>query len=76
MLDLGADPTLADSSVTYWAGLVDSPEPVTTTVTELTGRPALTFAAWAEEHAAEFRVRSTGEVADRSRGAQPAEVID
>ena len=54
MLDLGADPVLADSSVAYWAGLVDNPEPVTTTVSELTGRPALTFAEWAEEHAAEF----------------------
>ena len=44
MLDQGADPALADSSVTYWSTLVDNPEPVTTTVTELTGRPALTFA--------------------------------
>jgi uncharacterized protein YbjT (DUF2867 family) len=56
MLDLGADATLADASVTYWASLVDSPEPVTTTVAELTGRPALTFAEWAAEHADEFRL--------------------
>ncbi|MET9273919.1 NAD(P)H-binding protein [Kribbella sp. NPDC003557] len=62
MLDLGADPILADSSVAYWASLVDNPEPVTTTVTELTGRPALTFAEWADEHAGEFRVLSTAEV--------------
>ncbi|TCO49392.1 uncharacterized protein YbjT (DUF2867 family) [Kribbella antiqua] len=54
MLDLGADPTLADSSVAYWASLVNNPEPVTTTVPTLTGRPALTFAAWAKEHADEF----------------------
>ncbi len=56
MLDMGADPALADSSVTYWASLVDNPEPVTTTVTNLTGRPALTFTDWAEEHAAEFQI--------------------
>jgi uncharacterized protein YbjT (DUF2867 family) len=55
MLDQGADPSLAESAVTYWASLVDTPEPVTTTVPELTGHPALTFAAWAEEHATEFR---------------------
>jgi uncharacterized protein YbjT (DUF2867 family) len=65
MLDAGADPILAESSVSYWAALVDNPEPVTTTVSELTGRPALTFAEWAREHAAEFRVPSTTEVAHR-----------
>jgi uncharacterized protein YbjT (DUF2867 family)/ketosteroid isomerase-like protein len=65
MLDLGADPILAESSVGYWASLVDNPEPVTTTVSELTGRPALTFAEWADEHASEFRVLSTAEVAHR-----------
>ncbi|MER7248553.1 NAD(P)H-binding protein [Kribbella sp. NPDC000426] len=63
MLDQGADPALAASAVSYWASLVDNPEPVTTTVAELTGRPALTFAEWAEEHATEFRVRTTAEVA-------------
>ncbi|QNE19128.1 NAD(P)H-binding protein [Kribbella qitaiheensis] len=55
MLDLGADPTLADSSVAYWASLVTNPEPVTTTVPDLLNRPALTFQAWAEEHADDFR---------------------
>ncbi|WP_238160309.1 nuclear transport factor 2 family protein [Kribbella pratensis] len=63
MLDQGADPALAASAVSYWASLVDNPEPVTTTVAELTGRPALTFAEWAREHADEFRVLSTAEVA-------------
>lgn len=63
MLDQGADPALADSATKYWASLVDSPEPVTTSVAELTGRPALTFAEWAREHADEFRVLSTAEVA-------------
>ncbi|MFC6158872.1 NAD(P)H-binding protein [Kribbella jiaozuonensis] len=63
MLDQGADPALAASAVSYWASLVDNPEPVTTTVTELTGRPALTFTEWAHEHADEFRILSTPEVA-------------
>ncbi|GAA1606703.1 NAD(P)H-binding protein [Kribbella sancticallisti] len=55
MLAFGADPILADSSVAYWASLVDNPEPVTTTVPTLLGRPALTYRDWAKEHAAEFR---------------------
>lgn len=54
MLDQGADPLLAESSVTYWASLVDNPEPVTTTVPALLNRPALTYRMWAEEHAAAF----------------------
>ncbi|GAA0602210.1 nuclear transport factor 2 family protein [Kribbella sandramycini] len=53
------------ASATYWASLVDTPEPVTTTVTTLTGRPALTFADWSAEHADLFRVPSTQELADR-----------
>jgi len=76
MLDLGADPILAESSVAYWASLVDNPEPVTTTVAELTGRPALTFAEWAAEHAAEFRVLSTAEVAQRYVDALSAGRLD
>ncbi|MFI5690584.1 NAD(P)H-binding protein [Kribbella sp. NPDC051586] len=63
MLDQGAAPALAASAVNYWASLVDNPEPITTTVAELTGRPALTFADWTREHADEFRVLSTAEVA-------------
>ncbi|MEU4286891.1 NAD(P)H-binding protein [Kribbella sp. NPDC026596] len=65
MLDQGAPPAIADSAVSYWSTLVDNPEPVTNTVVQLTGRPALTFAAWAEEHADEFCVLTTAEVADR-----------
>ena len=55
MLAQGADPTLAETSVAYWASLVDHPEPVTTTVPTLLNRPPLTFRAWATEHATEFR---------------------
>ncbi|WP_427888571.1 NAD(P)H-binding protein [Kribbella sp. GL6] len=72
MLDLGADPILAESSVNYWASLVDNPEPVTTTVAELTGRPARTFAEWAADHAAEFRVPTTAEVARQYTAALSA----
>lgn len=54
MLAQGADPLLADSAVTYWSTLVHTPEPVTTTVPQLTGRPALTFATWTREHATAF----------------------
>jgi uncharacterized protein YbjT (DUF2867 family) len=45
----------ADSSIAYWASLVDEPEPATGTVTEITGRPARTFAEWAADHADDFR---------------------
>ena len=38
-----------------WGAFVDSPERVTDTVERLLGRPALTFRAWAEEHADDFR---------------------
>jgi uncharacterized protein YbjT (DUF2867 family) len=38
-----------------WASFVDNPEIVTTTVQELTGRPAHSFAEWAREHADSFR---------------------
>jgi uncharacterized protein YbjT (DUF2867 family) len=55
MLAIGADPTLAESSVAYWASLVTNPEPVTTTVPTLLNRPALPYRSWAQEHAPEFR---------------------
>jgi uncharacterized protein YbjT (DUF2867 family) len=38
-----------------WASFVDDPEIVTSTVQELTGRRARSFAAWAREHADSFR---------------------
>ena len=36
------------------AKMVEHPEPVTDTVARLTGRPALPFARWARDHAADF----------------------
>ena len=38
-----------------WAAAVGWPAHVTSTVTDLTGTPALTFPEWAAEHAAQFR---------------------
>jgi uncharacterized protein YbjT (DUF2867 family) len=45
----------ADNALRYWASLVDTPEPVTHTVAEITGRPARTFREWAADHADDFR---------------------
>jgi uncharacterized protein YbjT (DUF2867 family) len=49
------DPAFVDSALTYWASLVDRPEPVTDTVERVTGHPARTFAQWARDHADDFR---------------------
>ena len=38
-----------------WAARDGNPAEVSTIVEEVTGRPGLTFARWAEEHAADFR---------------------
>jgi uncharacterized protein YbjT (DUF2867 family) len=54
MLAAGADPLLAETSVTYWKSLVNNPEPVTNTIPTLLNRPALTYSQWAEEHALHF----------------------
>jgi len=65
MSDQGVDPAFIEGALAYWSSLVDSPEPVTDTVESLLGRPALTFRDWAEEHADEFVVLPTAEVANR-----------
>jgi uncharacterized protein YbjT (DUF2867 family) len=38
-----------------WAGFVDNPEVVTSTVDDVTGEPARPFAQWARDHAEDFR---------------------
>jgi uncharacterized protein YbjT (DUF2867 family) len=48
-------PDLAPSIVAGQAALVDHPEPCTTEVARLTGRPARTYADWARDHADAFR---------------------
>jgi uncharacterized protein YbjT (DUF2867 family) len=45
----------ARSALDTWAGFVTDPEVVTTTVAEVTGRPARPFREWAAEHADVFR---------------------
>jgi uncharacterized protein YbjT (DUF2867 family) len=69
MLAAGADPVFVDSGLRYWESLVDSPEPIHPTYAELTGRPGRTYEEWVREHADEFRVLSTEEVAEEFVGA-------
>jgi uncharacterized protein YbjT (DUF2867 family) len=47
--------TLADGALAGWAAMEREPEPVTSTVEEVTGAPARTFGQWARDHAADFR---------------------
>jgi uncharacterized protein YbjT (DUF2867 family)/ketosteroid isomerase-like protein len=60
-----AEPGFADAALSYWASLVDTPEPVTDTVRQLTGSPARPFAQWARDHAADFRPPPVEEIARR-----------
>ncbi|GAA2778134.1 SDR family oxidoreductase [Nonomuraea dietziae] len=55
MIASWGDPAVVDDALDYWAGIVTEPEPVTTTVEEVTGRPARTFREWARDHAVGFR---------------------
>jgi uncharacterized protein YbjT (DUF2867 family) len=47
--------TIPDTALDTWAGFVDTPEVVTSTVEEVAGRPARPFARWASDHATDFR---------------------
>ncbi|GAA1847727.1 NAD(P)H-binding protein [Asanoa iriomotensis] len=49
-----ATPEWADNALAYWASLVDHPEPVTSDVEDILGRPALSFRRWAADHVADF----------------------
>ncbi|OHV35997.1 MULTISPECIES: NAD(P)H-binding protein [Pseudofrankia] len=60
-----ADADFADTALSYWASLVDTPEPVTRTVEELTGAPARTFEQWAGDHAGDLRPTSVPDIAER-----------
>ena len=55
--ELGGEfpPGMAEAIVAGQGAFVDTPEPMTHEVEELTGRPARTFAQWARDHAADFR---------------------
>ena len=55
MLAQGLPPDVPDRLLGYWSTIGQRQEPATTSVEQILGRPALTFAQWATEHAAAFR---------------------
>lgn len=55
MLAQGLPEDVPDRLLGYWSGLVHHPGPSSTDVSQVLGRPALTFVEWAVEHAAAFR---------------------
>ncbi|MGN9784999.1 NAD(P)H-binding protein [Nonomuraea sp. ZG12] len=55
LLAAWGDAAFVDTALAAWGAFVDAPEEVTDTVEKLLGRPALTFRAWARDHAADFR---------------------
>ena len=55
MLAQGLPPDVPDRLLGYWSTIGQRQEPATTSVEQILGRPALTFAEWATEHAAAFR---------------------
>ncbi|MGW0394713.1 SDR family oxidoreductase [Streptomyces sp. NPDC003042] len=55
MVGSGWPPSYADGALDYFSMLTKEPELGSTVVQDVTGRPARTFRAWAEEHAAAFR---------------------
>ncbi len=55
MLAQGLPEDVPDRLLGYWSGLEKLPGPSSDTVEQVLGRPALTFAQWAVEHAAAFR---------------------
>jgi ketosteroid isomerase-like protein len=67
---------MADAALDYWQSIVAKPEPVLSTVEELTGRPARTFTRWAQDHADDFHALPASEVADRYVAAFRAGRLD
>jgi uncharacterized protein YbjT (DUF2867 family) len=55
MVAMGWPAEAADGALGAWAEMVTHPEPVTSTVPDITGAPAHTFREWATDHAAAFR---------------------
>ncbi|TCO65745.1 SDR family oxidoreductase [Actinocrispum wychmicini] len=56
MRDAGWPPTLLTAAFDGWAGMVAEPEPITSTVADVTGRPAKSVREWAIDNAASFTV--------------------
>lgn len=55
LLALGIPAHVPDRMIGYWGDHVEQPGPLTSTVEEILGRRALTYAEWASEHADAFR---------------------
>jgi uncharacterized protein YbjT (DUF2867 family) len=55
LLAAWGDAAFVDIALGSWADMVTAPEPVTSTVEEVTGVPARTFGEWAADHADAFR---------------------
>lgn len=55
LVEAFGDASVADGALDAWAGFVAQPEPVTSTVEEITGTPARTLREWATDHAEDFR---------------------
>lgn len=55
LLAYGFPEDVPDRLIGYWSDLVRQAGPTSDIVEQLLGRPALSFAAWADEHAALFR---------------------
>jgi len=55
MLVQGLSEDVPDRLLGYWSDLVGQPGPSSDTVEQVLGRPTLSFAEWAFEHAAAFR---------------------
>lgn len=50
----GMPPAFVEVILDAYAGFVDEPEPVSGTVEDITGAPALTFREWVRDHAEDF----------------------
>ncbi|EFH83560.1 NAD(P)H-binding protein [Ktedonobacter racemifer] len=55
MLAQGLPEDVPDRVIGYWADRVQQPGPSSDAVEQILGRPSLTFAQWAAEHASAFR---------------------
>jgi hypothetical protein len=55
MIARGLPEDVPDRMLGYLADRVQQPGPSSDTVEQVLGRPALTFAEWTVEHAADFR---------------------
>jgi uncharacterized protein YbjT (DUF2867 family) len=53
--ELSAPASVVNMLLAAWAGAIGQPAFVTSTVAEITGRPARTFRHWVTDHAVEFR---------------------